>query len=80
MWIFASAPNGSTFMYFALATHDLTVLRRIDPLLGNDHETNNETTAFIREQNEHQQLSYNRRTAFSTRSVPRCHRHEFGSS
>jgi hypothetical protein len=53
-WIFASAPNDFTFVYFVLATHRFEVLRRIDQLLGNDYETN-ETTAIAREQIEQQQ-------------------------
>jgi hypothetical protein len=73
MWVFASAPNDFIFMYFVLATHHFEALRRIGPLLGNDHETNNETTAVVREQIEQQQFNYNRGTVFSTRSVPRCH-------
>jgi hypothetical protein len=45
---------------------------RIDPLLGNDRETNKEITPACRQQIlDKQQLNYNRRTVFSMPPVPR---------
>jgi hypothetical protein len=70
--IFDSALNEFTFAYFVLATHHFKVLRLIDPLLGNDHETSNETTAVAREQIELQQSNgvlYAVRAEMSSRRV-----------
>jgi hypothetical protein len=52
-----------------------------DPLLGNSHETNNETTPTARQQIlNKQELNYNRRTVFSTLFVPRCYKQDSRSS
>jgi hypothetical protein len=53
-------------------THVLYIVACRDPLLGNDHETNNETTSAARQQiPSKQQLNSNRRTVSSVRSVAR---------
>jgi hypothetical protein len=48
----------------------LNILWHLDPLLGNDREISNYTTAVTRQQ----PVSSNRGTMFSVQSVPRCYR------
>jgi hypothetical protein len=66
----------------------LILLWHIDQLLGNDRETNNDTTAVPRQwtvnnkgmvfsaQSSKQQLNSNRGTVFSVRSVPICYQQD----
>jgi hypothetical protein len=47
-----------------------------DPLLGNDSETNNETTLVAKQQILNKQKLNNRGTVFSVRPAPRCYKQD----
>jgi hypothetical protein len=58
-----------------LKGYSISAIACIDPLLGNEREINNETTAARQHNLNRQQLNY-RGAVFSMRSVSRCYKQD----
>jgi hypothetical protein len=71
------SPEDHNVRFSALKTLTFYIAACRDPLLVNDRETNNKRMPAARQQVlDKEQLKYNRRTVFSTYSVPICHKQD----